>query len=112
MRYLYKYPQPEFPYAQLVDVNRRRSRLEHEYELIDTNVFDQDRYVDIFVEYANNASDDMLGRVTVVNRGPETSSMYLLPTAWFLNTWSWCNGTPSPAMARYDSHTIVIVERR
>jgi hypothetical protein len=111
MRYLYKYPQAEFPYAQLVDVNRRRSRLEHEYELIETNVFDQDRYFDIFVEYAKNASDDMLGRVTVVNRGPETGSMYLLPTVWFRNTWSWCNGTPRPELARYDSHTIGMRER-
>src|SRR5216683_2373867 len=73
MKYLYKYPQPEFPYTQLVDVNRRRSRMDHEFELIETNVFDQDRYFDIFVEYAKNASDDMLGRVTVVNRGPEVA---------------------------------------
>src|SRR5437879_3073747 len=106
MKYLYKYPQPEFPYTQLVDVNRRRSRTEHEFELIETNVFDQDRYFDIFVEYAKNASDDMLGRVTVVNRAPETSSMYLLPTAWFRNTWSWGYGLPRPELARYDSHTI------
>jgi len=111
MRYLYKYPQSEFPYNQLVDVNGRRSRLEHEFELIETNVFDQDRYFDIFVEYAKNDIDDILGRITVVNRGPETASLYLLPTVWFRNTWSWGYGTPRPELSRHDSHTIGTRER-
>src|ERR1700720_2784628 len=111
MRYLYKYPQSEFPYGQLVDVNRQRSRLEYEFELIETNVFDQDRYFDIFVEYAKNDSDDTLGRVTVINRGPETASLHLLPTVWFRNTWSWGYGTPRPELSRYDSHTIGLRER-
>jgi hypothetical protein len=111
MRYLYKYPQSEFPYGQLVDVNRQRSRLEYEFELIETNVFDQDRYFDIFVEYAKNDTDDMLGRVTVINRGPETASLHLLPSVWFRNTWSWGYGTSRPELSRYDSHTIGLRER-
>jgi hypothetical protein len=85
--------------------------LEHEFELVETNVFDRDRYFDIFVEYAKNDIDDTLGRVTVINRGPETASLHLLPTVWFRNTWSWGYGTPRPELSRYDSHTIGLRER-
>jgi hypothetical protein len=89
MKALYKYPQAEFPYAQLVEENRRRGKLDPEYELRDTGVFDNNRYFDVFAEYAKNAPDDILIRITVVNRGPESATLHLMPTLWFRNTWSW-----------------------
>jgi hypothetical protein len=89
MKYLYKYPQREFPYRDLVETNRRRSREEFEYELMDTGAFDDDRYFDVFVEYAKEGPDDILIRITAHNRGPEASRVRLLPTLWFRNTWSW-----------------------
>ena len=88
MRALYKYPQRPFPYAELVERNRR-SRSEPEFELIDTGVFDEDRYFDVVVEYAKAEPDDIYLRVTAVNRGPESAPLQLLPTLWFRNTWSW-----------------------
>jgi len=89
MKYLYKYPQAAFPYSALIEGNRRRPRSEPEYELLETGVFDQDRYFDVMVEYAKAAPEDILIRVTVVNRGPEPASIDVLPTIWFRNTWSW-----------------------
>ena len=89
MKYLYKYPQAEFPYLQLVEENRRRGRAGREYELIDTGVFDQDRYFDVFVEYAKADVDDLCIRIEVANRGPEAAVIDVLPTLWFRNTWSW-----------------------
>ena len=89
MKYLYKYPQREFPYRDLVETNRRRSREEFEYELLDTGVFDEDRYFDVFVEYAKEGPEDVLVRITVHNRGPEAARLRVLPTLWFRNTWSW-----------------------
>ena len=89
MKYLYKYPQREFPYRDLVETNRRRSRQEFEYELLDTGVFDDDRYFDVFVEYAKEGPEDILIQVTVHNRGPEAARLHVLPTLWFRNTWSW-----------------------
>ena len=90
---LYKYPQAEFPYAQLVDENRRRSRCEPEFELVDTGVFDDDRYFDVLAEYAKASPDDLLIRITVANRGPEPAPLHVLPTLWFRNTWAWgCAG--------------------
>ncbi len=89
MKCLYKYPQSEFPYANLVEENRRRSRRDFEYELLDTGVFDQDRYFDVFTEYAKNTAEDILVKITAVNRGPEEADLALLPTIWFRNTWSW-----------------------
>jgi hypothetical protein len=89
MKYLYKYPQREFPYRDLVETNRRRSREEFEYELLDTGIFDDDRYFDVFVEYAKADPKDILIKVTAHNRGPETAEVHLLPTLWFRNTWSW-----------------------
>ena len=111
MKYLYKYPQTAFPYSQLVEVNRRRSKAELEYELIDTGVFDEDRYFDIFVEYAKNAPDDILARATIINRGPDPATIHVLPTVWFRNTWSWGYGTPRPELAQLDSHTISCKEQ-
>jgi hypothetical protein len=87
MKYLYKYPQREFPYRDLVDTNRRRSRHEMEYELIDTGVFEGNRYFDVFVEYAKQEPDDILIRISVHNRGPEAARIHVLPTLWFRNTW-------------------------
>src|ERR1700730_1100442 len=111
MKCLYKYPQSEFPYSQLVDVNRRRSKSEWEYELMDTGVFDQDRYFDVFVEYAKNGVDDLLARVTIINSGPDPATLHLLPSVWFRNTWSWGYGVPRPELARLDSHTVVAREQ-
>ena len=90
MKYLYKYPQAAYPYADLVETNRRRSRNDTEYELLDTGVFNDDRYFDVFVEYAKDGPEDILVRITAANRGPETAELHLLPTLWFRNDWaSW-----------------------
>ncbi|PRY44286.1 glycosyl hydrolase family 63 [Spirosoma oryzae] len=88
-RMLYKYPQAAYPYEQLLAENRRRTRLEPEYELLDTGLFDEDRYFDVFVEYAKAGPQDVLMTVTVHNRGPERASLTVLPTLWFRNTWRW-----------------------
>jgi hypothetical protein len=89
MRALYKYPQAEFPYTRLVEENRRRGRLDPEFEILDTGIFDEDRYFDVFVEYAKAAPDDVLIRITAANRGPDAAPLHVLPTLWFRNTWSW-----------------------
>jgi Glycosyl hydrolase family 63 C-terminal domain len=89
MKFLYKYPQAEFPYADLLEENHRRGKTEKEYELLDAGAFDEDRYFDVFIEYAKTTPEDILIRVNVVNRGPETATLDLLPTIWFRNTWSW-----------------------
>src|SRR6476469_6954147 len=98
MRYLYKYPQSEYPYGQLVQENGRRGRKDFEYELLDTGVFDADRYFDVCVEYAKADAEDVLIRMTAHNRGPEAATLHLLPTLWFRNTWSWPDGTPKPSL--------------
>ena len=88
MKFLYKYPHAAYPYTDLVNTNRRRSRDEMEYELLDTGVFKDDRYFDVFVEYAKGAADDILVRITAANRGPDAAELHLLPTLWFRNDWS------------------------
>jgi hypothetical protein len=98
MKYLYKYPQGEFPYAELVEENRRRDKGAPEYELLDTGIFDEDRYFDIFVEYAKASAEDILVRIEAVNRGPEKAELHLLPTIWFRNRWSWGYGNPRPEL--------------
>ncbi|HEV3467690.1 MAG TPA: hypothetical protein VG148_00100 [Pyrinomonadaceae bacterium] len=100
MKYLYKYPQGEFPYARLVEENRRRGRGGAEYELLDTGVFDGDRYFDVFVEYAKAGPEDILVRITAFNRGPDAAELHLLPTLWFRNTWSWKQGAARPEVSR------------
>jgi hypothetical protein len=100
MKYLYKYPQAAFPYEQLVEENRRRGKRQPEYELLDTGVFDDDRYFDVFVEYAKADIEDILVRITVSNRGPESAHLRLLPTVWFRNTWSWGEGNSEPRLAQ------------
>ena len=89
MKGLYKYPQAEFPYASLVEENQRRGRRDAEFELVDTGVFEDDRYFDVVTEYAKAAPDDLLIRITVTNRGPEPAPLHLLPTLWCRNTWAW-----------------------
>jgi hypothetical protein len=89
MKMLYKYPQRAFPYSDLVETNRQRSKSQPEYELFDTGVFEESRYFDVFVEYAKAGPDDILISITAFNRGPESAELYLLPTLWFRNTWSW-----------------------
>ncbi|HZF30518.1 MAG TPA: glucosidase [Gammaproteobacteria bacterium] len=89
MKYLYKYPQRAFPYDDLVRANKERSRGEAEHELLDTGVFDDDRYFDVIVEYAKASPEDLLVAITVANRGPEPATLHVLPTVWFRNTWSW-----------------------
>src|SRR5262245_20235774 len=94
MKYLYKYPQQEYPYDRIVTTNRQRSRHDPEYELIDTGVFDDDRYFDVFIEYAKAGPEDLLIRISAANRGKEAAKLHLLPTLWFRNTWSWSAGSP------------------
>ena len=98
MKYLYKYPQAAFPYDDLVRTNRNRSRDELEYELLDTWAFNEDRYFDVFVEYAKAAPEDVLIRITAHNRGPEAATLHLLPTLWFRNTWRWNEGSATPRL--------------
>ncbi|MCJ7442816.1 MAG: hypothetical protein MUO25_14745 [Thermoanaerobaculaceae bacterium] len=98
MKYLYKYPQREFPYRDLLETNRGRTKQELEYELLDTGIFADDRYFDIFLEYAKEGPDDILIRVSVHNRGKEAARLQLLPTLWFRNTWSWGDEGPKPIL--------------
>jgi hypothetical protein len=98
MKYLYKYPQNTYPYADLVETNRRRGRGDMEYELLDTGIFKDNRYFDIVVEYAKAAPDDILIRISATNRGPETAPLHILPTLWFRNTWSWWQGQQKPSL--------------
>ena len=102
MKYLYKYPQEEYPYEDLVKTGRSRSRTEFEYELIDTGVFNQDRYWDVFVEYAKASPEDLLIQITVHNRGPETAQLHVLPTLWFRNQWSWQATSERPTLEKVD----------
>src|SRR5688500_8882226 len=97
MKYLYKYPQAAYPYEWLVNENRRRGKHESEFELTDTGVFDENRYFDVFVEYAKADCEDILVRITVVNRGPELDVIHVLPTVWFRNTWSWSGDARKPS---------------
>ncbi len=111
MKYLYKYPQNAFPYEQLVRTNRSRSREEMEFELIDTGVFDKDRYFDVFVEYAKASPDDLLIQISAVNRGPETAVLHVLPQLWFRNTWWREPGAARPEIKQAGSHGSVIQAR-
>ena len=106
MKYLYKYPQAAYPYDDLVKTNRNRGRQELEYELIDTGVFDQDRYFDVFVEYAKASPEDILIQITVTNRGPEPATLHVLPTIWFRNTWSWGDDVRRPTLKQMDGGAI------
>jgi Glycosyl hydrolase family 63 C-terminal domain len=100
MKGLYKYPQGEFPYARLIEENGGRGRREREFELLDSGIFQDGRYFDVAVEYAKAAPEDILVRITVSNRGPETAPVHVLPTLWFRNTWAWDHGAKRPRLAR------------
>ena len=112
MRYLYKYPQAPYPYSDIVSTNRQRGRHGMEYELIDTGIFNDDRYFDVFVEYAKAAPEDILIKITVANRGDEAAALHLLPTLWFRNTWAWSAGAEKPklhgATSRSGAATILV----
>jgi hypothetical protein len=106
MKYLYKYPQREFPYNDLVENNRRRSREEFEYELLDTCIFDDDRYFDVFVEYAKADPEDILVRISAHNRGPEDAELHVLPTLWFRNTWA--SGDSSKSVVSQNDKDLIV----
>ena len=106
LRMLYKYPQREFPYTSLSQENRRRGKQDPEYEIIDTGVFDDDRYFDLFVEYGKAGPDDTLIQITAANRGPEAAIIHLLPQLWFRNIWAWGDGRPKPTLEVVDGHTV------
>ena len=108
MKCLYKYPQQAFPYAALVEENARRNRSQPEYELMDTGVFDENRYFDVQVEYAKADVEDMLIRITVTNRGPEAARIDLLPTIWFRNTWTWMPNAAKPRLARAEGDAVAV----
>jgi hypothetical protein len=99
MKYLYKYPQSAYPYEELVKVNHKRSREDFEYELLDTGVFQDDRYFDVFVEYAKNTPEDILVQISIVNRGRDPASIHVLPSLWFRNTWTWWPGPEKPQVS-------------
>jgi Mannosylglycerate hydrolase MGH1-like glycoside hydrolase domain len=109
MKYLYKYPQAEYPYLNLIETNRHRGRLDPEYELLDTGIFDGDRYFDVFVEYAKASPTDLLIQISLSNRGPDESVVHVLPTLWFRNIWTWWPEEPKPSLkdaSRRNSATI------
>lgn len=108
---LYKYPQAAFPYADLVEENRRRDRVAPEYELLDTGVFDDDRYFDVFIDYAQVTAGDVVMRVRAINRGPETAPLHLLPQAWFRNRWSWAHGAGRPSLRHVAPGTVLLDDR-
>jgi hypothetical protein len=110
MKYLYKYPQAEFPYKRLVEENRKRGRDQREFELTETGVFNEGRYFDVFVEYAKASCEDILIQITIANRGPETASLHVLPTIWFRNTWSWGSGATRPGLRAISENAIELNE--
>jgi len=110
LKMLYKYPQREFPYAQLIAENAQRSREQMEYELLDTGIFDDDRYFDVFVEYAKAAPEDILMRVTVHNRGPAAATIHVVPQLWFRNTWSWEKDHSKPNLRAVRGGSAVVVD--
>ena len=115
MKYLYKYPQLPFPYVDLVETSRRRTRNDFEYELIDTGVFNEDRYFDVFVEYAKETAEDILIKISVCNRGPEAAPIHVLPTLWFRNTWSWHPDALKPILKQFpaeNSHSVIMALHR
>src|SRR5688572_28620716 len=107
MKYLYKYPQAEFPYADLVDTSRSRSRQEFEYELLDTGVFNDNRYFDVFVEYAKESPNDIFIQITIHNRGPDAAELHVLPTLWFRNRWSWRADAARPTLQRLGDSNVI-----
>ncbi|HEV2352830.1 MAG TPA: glucosidase, partial [Puia sp.] len=111
MKMLYKYPQAAFPYEQLLAENKRRTRKDPEYEILDTGIFDQDKYFDVFIEYAKSDIDDILIRVTAYNRGKEAAPLHILPTIWFRNTWAWGYDDYRPALVSSNQGNITVTHR-
>ena len=110
MKYLYKYPQNAYPYGDLIETNRRRGRNDWEYELLDTGVFNDDRYFDVFVEYAKATPTDILIQISLCNRGPDAASLRVLPTLWFRNTWTWWPEQPKPSLRQMPGQNTVTIE--
>lgn len=110
MKYLYKYPQAAFPYEDLINTNRGRSKEELEYELLDTGIFNEDRYFDVFVEYAKGSPTDILVKISVVNRGPDVANLQVLPTLWFRNTWSWPDTGSKPILQKVEAGGSSVVQ--
>jgi hypothetical protein len=108
MKMLYKYPQHEYPYAWLLDENRKRTKLEKEFELIDTGIFNEDKYFDVFIEYAKATADDILIKITIYNRGRDDAALSVMPTLWFRNTWAWGYDDYKPSMKSTDDGNITI----
>lgn len=110
IKFLYKYPQAEFPYRRLIDENRDRDKRAGEFDVIDTGIFDEDKYFDVFVEYAKVDEEDILIKITAANRGPEVSRIHILPTLWFRNRWSWDGVPPDCSLTQLDESTIAVNE--
>jgi hypothetical protein len=110
MKYLYKYPQNAYPYNDLIETSRRRGRNDPEYELLDTGIFSEDRYFDVFVEYAKTSPTDILIQIIVANRGPEAAELHVLPTLWFRNTWVWWPDQPKPSLRQMSSINTITIE--
>jgi len=108
LKMLYKYPQQEFPYNQLLEENKRRSRIDPEYEIQDTGIFNENKYFDVFIEYAKSSAEDILMKVTVCNRGPEAAPIHVLPNIWFRNTWAWGYSHDIPSLERMTDNSIFI----
>src|SRR3954453_3529544 len=110
MKYLYKYPQNAYPYGDLVAANRQRGRHDMEYELLDTGIFNENRYFDVLVEYAKAGPHDIIVQISNSNRGPETATLHVLPTLWFHNTWTWWPDRAKPALRRMPGKNTVTIE--
>jgi len=112
MKYLYKYPQEAFPYEELREENSKRDKTQDEFELIDTGVFDDDKYFDVFIEYAKAEFDDICIKITAHNRGKATAPLHILPTVWFRNTWSWKEGVEKPSMQKIKNHSGIKIDEK
>ena len=112
MKMLYKYPQEEFPYLILLEENKRRTKTDTEFELIDTGIFNEDKYFDVFIEYAKNSEEDILINVTLHNRGKEEAAINLLPQIWFRNTWIWGKDNGKPKMFQAENNSIKLVHEK
>lgn len=112
IKMLYKYPQDAFPYSKLIEENNRRTKADPEYELIDTGIFDEDKYFDVFVEYAKNSEEDILIKITAHNRGNEKAELHIIPQIWFRNTWRWGKSNYKPEMFLAENNSIRIIHKR
>src|ERR1700730_7448160 len=110
MKYLYKYPHNAYPYGDLIETNRRRGRNDWEYELLDTGIFNENRYFDVFVEYAKATPTDILIQISVANRGSEPAELHVLPTLWFRNTWTWWPDQPRPSLRQKQEENTATIE--